>query len=207
MSEPPDSTLRTLSDYDRQAESFWIATRDHDVTQNRAALLDALGNRPGLRLLDFGCGPGRDLIAFAALGHDVIGLDGSAELARLAREHSGREVLAQNFLELDLGRERFDGVFANASLFHVPSADLPRVLAEIRASLVPGGVLFCSNPRSFLKDWEGFKGERYGTFLTIDSWRAQLEQASFVVERHFLRPSGAPPTEQPWLAIVARNPA
>lgn len=206
MNDPSDRTRRTLADYDERADSFWIATRDHDVTQNRTALLDALGNRPGLRILDFGCGPGRDLIAFAALGHDVTGLDGSAELARLARDHSGREVLAQNFLALDLGRERFDGVFANASLFHVPSADLPRVLAEIRESLTPGGVLFCSNPRSFLKDWEGFKGERYGTFLTVESWLALIAQAGFVVERHFLRPIDAPPTDQPWLALVARKP-
>jgi SAM-dependent methyltransferase len=209
VTSPRDAeiTERTLSDYDGRAESFWVATRDHDVTQNRAALLDALGNRSGLRLLDFGCGPGRDLIAFAALGHDVTGLDGSVELARLAREHSGRPVLAQNFLELDLGLARFDGIFANASLFHVPRAHLPRVLSELRAALVPGGVLFCSNPRSFLNDWEGFKGERYGTFLTVPSWLSEIGSAGFTVERHFLRPSDAPPAEQPWLAVVARSPS
>jgi hypothetical protein len=66
--------------------------------------------------------------------------------------------------------------------------------------------LFCSNPRSFDRDWEGFKGERYGSFLTIESWLGRITAAGFLVERQFLRPTGLPPSEQPWLAIVARRP-
>jgi len=205
---PPLSevTARTLHDYDRVAESFWLGTRDHDVTQNHAALLDALACAAPLRLLDFGCGPGRDLMALTALGHLVTGLDGSPVFAEMARAQSGCRVLQQNFLELALGERQFDGVFANASLFHVPSAELPRVLRELFRALVPGGVLFCSNPRSFERDWEGFQGERYGSFLTIQSWLARIEDAGFNVERHFLRPSDKPPSDQPWLAIVARRP-
>ena len=207
--EPPpfsEVTARTLGNYDAQAQSFWVGTRDHDVTQNYAALLDALERSAPLRLLDLGCGPGRDLIALSALGHAVTGLDGSAVFAEMARAQSGCLVLQQNFLELTLGERRFDGVFANASLFHVPRAELPRVLAELFCALVPGGVLFCSNPRSFERDWEGFKGERYGSFLTVETWLEQIKAAGFVVERHFLRPTGKPPSEQPWLAIVARRP-
>ncbi|HEY0464865.1 MAG TPA: methyltransferase domain-containing protein [Polyangiaceae bacterium] len=199
-------TARTLGDYDRVAESFWAGTRDHDVTQNYAALLAALGGTGPQRLLDFGCGPGRDLMALTALGHIVTGLDGSPVFAEMARAQSGCRVLQQNFLQLALGERQFDGVFANASLFHVPRAELPRVLGELFRALVPGGVLFCSNPRSFERDWEGFKGERYGSFLTIASWLEQLQAANFVIERHFLRPSDRPPSEQPWLAIVARRP-
>jgi len=163
-------SARTLHDYDQSAESFWAGTRDHDVTQNYAALLDALSGRAQLSLLDLGCGPGRDLIALSARGHIVTGLDGSAVFAEMARAQSGCRVLQQNFLQLELGEQQFDGVFANASLFHVPRAELPRVLAELFRALVAGGVLFCSNPRSFERDWEGFKGERYGSFLTIESW-------------------------------------
>jgi len=200
-------TARTLGNYDAQAESFWAGTRDHDVTQNYAALLDALTGPAPHRLLDFGCGPGRDLMALTALGHVVTGLDGSPVFAEMARVQSGCLVLQQNFLELALGEQQFDGVFANASLFHVPRAELGRVLSELFRALVPGGVLFCSNPRSFASDWEGFKGERYGSFLTIESWGAQLTRAGFVVERQFLRPSDKPATQQPWLAIVARRPA
>ncbi|MEI9936397.1 MAG: methyltransferase domain-containing protein [Pseudomonadota bacterium] len=208
--EPPplsEITARTLGDYDAAAESFWAGTRDHDVTQNYAALLDALaGSAPPLRLLDFGCGPGRDLLALTALGHVVTGLDGSPVFAEMARAQSGCRVLHQNFLELALGERQFEGVFANASLFHVPRGELQRVLAELFQALVPGGVLFCSNPRSFGRDWEGFKGERYGTFLTVESWLSQIRSAGFVIECHFLRPSNQPTNEQPWLAIVARRP-
>jgi SAM-dependent methyltransferase len=200
-------TARTLGNYDAQAESFWAGTRDHDVTQNYAALLDALTGAGPQRLLDFGCGPGRDLMALTALGHVVTGLDGSPVFAEMARVQSGCLVLQQNFLQLALGEQQFDGVFANASLFHVPRAELGRVLSELFRVLVPGGVLFCSNPRSFDHDWEGFKGDRYGSFLTVESWLARLTAAGFVVERRFLRPSGKPPSEQPWLAIVARRPA
>ena len=200
-------SARTLNDYGQSAESFWEFTRDHDVTQNYAALLDALPGGKPLRLLDFGCGPGRDLMALTARGHVVTGLDGSPVFAEMARSQSGCPVLVQNFLELSLGESQFDGVFANASLFHVPRVELPRVLGELRRALVPGGVLFCSNPRAFERDWEGFKGERYGSFLTIESWLTQITNAGFVVERHFLRPSDKPPSEQPWLAIVARRAA
>ena len=208
--EPPslaEITARTLGDYDSVAESFWAGTRAHDVTQNYAALLDALaGTPPPLRLLDLGCGPGRDLLALTALGHVVTGLDGSPVFAEMARAQSGCRVLQQNFVQLELGEHEFDGVFANASLFHVPGAELDRVLSELFRAIVPGGVLFCSNPRSFDRDWEGFKGQRYGTFLTIESWLGRVARAGFVIERHFLRPSGKPASEQPWLAIVARRP-
>lgn len=199
-------SARTLGHYSANAESFWEGTRDHDVSQNYAALLDALSNAAGLRLLDLGCGPGRDLVALSALGHEVTGLDGSAVFVEMARARSGCKVLHQDFLRLELGKQRFDGIFANASLFHVPPSELPRVLAELFESLVPAGVLFCSNPRSFDADWSGFRGERFGNYLTIESWLDRIAAAGFAVERHFLRPQARPPHEQPWLAVVARRP-
>ena len=199
-------TARTLAHYGGNAQSFWEGTRDHDVTQNYAALLAALGGKAPLRLLDFGCGPGRDLVALKAMGHEVTGLDGTAQFVTMARELSGCTVLHQNFLALDLGEHRFDGIFANASLFHVPRAEMPRILGQLFRALVPGGVLFCSNPRSFDEDREGFKGERYGTYLTIPSWLAQITAAGFSIEHQYLRPAGLDPSEQPWLAVVARRP-
>jgi SAM-dependent methyltransferase len=197
---------RTLGHYDAHARDFWEGTRDHDVTQNYAALLDALGGRSALRILDFGCGPGRDLMAFAAMGHLPTGLDATPAFVRMARENSGCAVLEQSFFELELGERSFDGVFANASLFHVPRAELPRVLAQLFGSLVPGGALFCSNPRSFDRDWEGWQGNRYGSYLTIEGWSSLIAAAGFAIERHFLRPPHKPAAEQPWLAIVARKP-
>jgi len=135
---------RTLSHYDEHAQAYWEGTRDHDVSQNADALLQSIEVPPPFELLDLGCGPGRDLRTFTALGHRATGLEGSAQLAALARKNSGREVLEQNFLALKLPSSHFDGVFANAVLFHVPTQELPRILRELHATLKPGA---CCSPR------------------------------------------------------------
>ena len=196
---------RTLAHYNASAQSFWEGTRDHDVSQNIAALLRHIEPPPPLAILDFGCGPGRDLIAFKHLGHRPTGLEGAAQLAAMARAHSGCEVLEQSFLALDLPAAHFDGVFANASLFHVPSVALPRVLRELHATLKPGGVLFSSNPRG--DGIEGWRGERYGAFHDHRAWRAYGAAAGFVELEHYYRPPGLPREQQPWLASVWRKPA
>ena len=95
-------TAKTLAHYSERAAEFWLGTRDHDVKQNIDALLRHIGAAPPLCILDFGCGPGRDLAAFRALGHEPIGLEGSAPFVAMAREHSGCEVWEQDFLALKL---------------------------------------------------------------------------------------------------------
>jgi SAM-dependent methyltransferase len=195
-------TARTLAHYDRHAESFWQGTRDHDVRQNIAALLRAIEGRPPYAILDFGCGPGRDLEAFTRLGHAATGLEGSQRLAMMARAYAGCEVWQQDFLKLDLPSGRFDGVFANAALFHVPSRALPRVLLELNRTLKPRGVLFSSNPRG--NNEEGWSGERYGAYHDLEAWRRYLSGAGFVEVEHYYRPAGLPREQQPWLASVWR---
>jgi SAM-dependent methyltransferase len=195
---------RTLAHYDRNARAFWEGTRDHDVSQNIDALLQHIDAPPPFELLDFGCGPGRDLKTFKALGHRATGLEGSPQLAALARANSGCEVLEQSFLALDLPPGRFDGVFANASLFHVPGQELPRVLRQLRTSLKPGGVLFSSNPRG--EGEEGWNGERYGVFHDWPAWHELMTAAGFIALTHFYRPAGLPLAQQPWLASVWRKP-
>jgi len=197
-------TAKTLEHYNERAAEFRERTRDHDVKQNIEALLRHIRGAPPLRILDFGCGPGRDLAAFRALGHEPIGLEGSAPLAAMAREHSGCEVWEQDFLRLDLPARRFDGVFANAALFHVPTQELPRILREIRATLKPRGVLFSSNPHG--DDSEGWNRGRYGAYLRHETWRDYLAGAGLVEIEHYYRPAGMPREQQPWLATVARAP-
>jgi SAM-dependent methyltransferase len=193
----------TIADYDSRAESFWEGTRDHDVRQNVAALLGAIEAPPPWSILDFGCGPGRDLATFTTLGHEAIGLEGSPRLAAMARTHSGCTVWRQDFIDLDLPPSRFDGIFANASLFHVPRRDLPRVLRQLKAALKPGGVLFASNPRG--NDEEGWLGGRYGVWHSLDGWRGYMAAAGYVELRHYYRPDGLPREQQPWLASVWRR--
>jgi SAM-dependent methyltransferase len=196
---------RTLSHYDRAARDYWEGTRDHDVSQNVAALLQHIEATPPFALLDFGCGPGRDLVTFTALGHRAIGLEGSAPMAALARAHSGCRVLEQNFVALDLPPDHFDGIFANAVLFHVPRQALPRVLRELHATLKRNGVLLSSNPRG--SGEENLNGDRYGAFYDWDAWRSYMTDAGFVELTHFYRPPGLPREQQPWLASVWRRPA
>jgi len=196
-------TARTIGHYDETATSFRAGTWDHDVSQNYAAFLGAIGRPAPLALLDFGCGPGRDLTYFRSLGHDVVGLDGSARFVEMAREATGCEVLHQSFLALALPKARFDGVFANASLFHVPTQELSRVLGDLHDALVDGGVLFCSNPRG--EDSEGFSGERYGAFHTFETWQRYVTGVGFREIEHYYRPAGRPRSEQPWLATVWRK--
>jgi SAM-dependent methyltransferase len=193
---------QTLAHYNQRADDFWSGTRDHDVSQNIAALLDHIEGTPPCTILDFGCGPGRDLKAFAELGHVAIGLEGSARFVEMACEQ-GYEVWQQNFLALNLPNGRFDGIFANASLFHVPSQELPRVLTELRASLKHGGVLFSSNPRG--TNEEGWNKGRYGAYYDLDTWRRYLRDAGFKELTHYYRPEGLPRDQQPWLASVWRK--
>jgi SAM-dependent methyltransferase len=196
---------RTLAHYNQRAADFRDATRDHDVSQNIAALLRHILAAPPYRILDFGCGPGRDLRSFTALGHRAIGLEGAAEFVTMARAESGCEVWQQDFVRLDLPDAYFDGVYANASLFHVPGSELARVLGQLRATLKPGGVLFSSNPRG--DNTEGWNRGRYGAYHDWDAWRGYLTAAGFVALEHYYRPTGLPFDQQPWLASVWRRPA
>ncbi|WP_034294679.1 bifunctional 2-polyprenyl-6-hydroxyphenol methylase/3-demethylubiquinol 3-O-methyltransferase UbiG [Herbaspirillum sp. RV1423] len=195
----------TLAHYEGRAADFREGTRDHDVSQNINALLDAIARPAPLAILDFGCGPGRDLKTFSKLGHRAIGLDGTASFVEMARADSGCEVWYQNFFELDLPPSFFDGVFANASLFHVPVAELPRVLGQLYASLKADGVLFCSNPRG--SNSEGWSGGRYGAYHDLEAWRGFMAAAGFAEIRHYYRPDGLLRAEQAWLATVWRKPS
>ncbi len=193
-------TAQTLANYDHGAERFWEATRDHDVTQNYEALLSAIEGTPPYSILDFGCGPGRDLAYFKGLGHEAIGLDGAARFVEMAHAYSGCEVWHQDFVRLSLPPSRFDGIFANATLQHVPKQELPRVLGELRTTLKPNGVLFSSIPRG--NDEQGVNNERLSAYHSPETWTAFVKAAGFTEIAHYYRPSGKPREEQPWFASV-----
>jgi SAM-dependent methyltransferase len=200
---PEEITGRTLENYNQRAEVFWERTREHDVAQNIAAMLLHIHSGPPFTLLDFGCGPGRDLKAFAESGHVAIGLEGAPRFAEMARAHSGCEVWLQDFLKLDLPKDYFDGVFANATLFHVPSHETLRILRELHTSLKPGGVLFSSIPHGHNE--EGWSDGRYSVFHNPARWRRFCRDAGFIEIDHYYRPAGLPREQQPWLASVWRR--
>jgi SAM-dependent methyltransferase len=192
----------TLDDYRRRAAAFWEGTRGHDVSQNITALLSSTVGAPPYRILDFGCGPGRDLATLTQMGHIAVGLEALPEFAEQARSYSGCTVWQQDFLTLDLPDAEFDGIFANASLFHVPTQELPRVLKQLHATLKPGGVLFSSNPHG--NDDEGWNRGRFGAYHRLATWQRYLTGAGFTELAHYYRPEGLPREQQPWLASVWR---
>jgi SAM-dependent methyltransferase len=193
----------TLAHYNQRAEDFRAGTRDHDVRQNIDALLRHIISESPFVILDFGCGPGRDLKTFSDLGHVAIGLDGAERFAQMARADTGCEIWQQDFLKLDLPADHFDGIFANASLFHVPSREIPRVLRQLHRALKPDGILFCSNPHG--ANVEGWNSGRYGAYHDLETWRTYMTEAGFVELEHYYRPTGLPREQQPWLASVWRS--
>lgn len=195
----------TIAEYQLTAASFREGTWDHDVSQNRAALIAALPRNPG-HILDLGCGPGRDLVAFQELGHQVTGLDATPAFVEMAHQVAQCPVWEQNFLNLDLPSQHFDGIFANASLIHVPAAELPRVLQDLQQALVDRGVLLMSMVRG---DFEGFSerplGARYVTGWEYETLAPQVQAAGFQIIDRYYRPPGRPIEEQSWLVIVAQK--
>lgn len=129
----------TLAAYDAMAEAYEQETASRDRAPDHALFFRHLPKGRRLDLLDVGCGPGRDLGRFRALGHRAVGLDGSGRFVERARAASGCEVWHQDLLALTLPAGGFDGVFASASLFHVPPEQLPGVLTKLRDALREGG--------------------------------------------------------------------
>jgi SAM-dependent methyltransferase len=196
----------TIAEYQSTADSFRVGTWDHDVSQNRQALVAAMPRNPGT-ILDLGCGPGRDLVAFSQQGHRAIGLDATPAFVEMAQQASGCEVWQQSFLNLNLPSQTFDGIFANASLLHVPSSDIVRVLKDLYQALVPKGAIALSMVRG---TGEGLvprsSGYRFVSAWEYDTLAPCLEEVGLQIIQHYYRPPGLPRQEQSWLVIVAQKP-
>lgn len=192
-------TLKTLLYYSSNPTEFWQGTKDHDVSQNINALLSNIQKNTPYKILDFGCGPGRDLLTFEELGHQAYGLDGCREFCEMAQEHSSCVVYNQDFIDVDLADNFYDGIFANASLFHVPKENLSDLIKKFYNSLTTGGILFSSNPRG---NGEDIHGERCANFMEIEEYKKIVEDQGFKLINHYYRPAGKPVDECPWLACI-----
>mmetsp|Transcript_22650 Transcript_22650/g.34353 ORF Transcript_22650/g.34353 Transcript_22650/m.34353 type:complete len:235 (-) Transcript_22650:159-863(-) len=207
------ATTKTLADYGAVAEQYARGNMDHDVSQNIHAMLEPLqtSKEGPFDILDVCCASGRDLVAFKAMGHRPVGLDGVPEFCRMARKLSGCDVWEQNLATLNLPPLRFDAVFCNACLFHLPLAALSSALTALQATLRDGGILFVSNAHGFGKDQEGWTNGRtpttrsYVCWLSEDTWIQTCEAAGFELLDKFYRPPGKPREQQPFLATVWRK--
>lgn len=127
--------------YQLHAQRFFSETVDVDMSELYRPFVAHL--KPGARILDAGCGSGRDAKAFSEMGYEVEAFDASAELVELARQHTGLPVKQMRFEDIT-EVERYDGIWCCASLLHVPLAELPGVMAQLAKALKPGGVWYLS---------------------------------------------------------------
>lgn len=152
----------TITYYNLSAEAFVKGTIDADLSELRRRFLNHLPE--GAHILDLGCGSGRDSKAFLEQGYTVTAIDGSIECCKLAGETIGQEVFCKTFDQLDYEQD-FDGVWACASLLHVPFVELTGIFKKIAGALKPGGYLYASFKYG---DFEGSRNGRYFTDLTED---------------------------------------
>ncbi len=146
---------KTLSYYNSNAERFVQDTGRVDFTAIQDRFLERLP--AGGRILDFGCGSGRDSAYFFHRGFCVDAVDGSEALCRLAKKHTGINVRRILFSELDAW-EAYDGIWACASILHLPSAELKAVIWKMVRALKQGGWLYTSFKYG---EFEGLRSERY----------------------------------------------
>lgn len=157
----------------------------------------------GGTILDLGCGSGRDSLAFFEEEYEVTPLDGAEEMCALAEIHTDLEVLHMTFAELDFD-EVFDGVWANASLLHVPEKDMPDILRKVGMALKPGGHLYLSVKEG---DFEGIRGGRYFVDYSKRKLIDLLENTGIFRIKEFWRNDDTREefSETKWLNVIAQK--
>ena len=161
---------KTVQYYDNNALSFVDGTLNADMTELYAFFQKYC--TPGVAILDFGCGSGRDTKYFISQGYHVDAIDGSLELCKIASEHSGIAVKHMYFHELNAD-EQYDGIWACSSILHVPVDDLPDILSRLYRALVVGGYLYTSFKYG---DFSGDRNGRYFTDFTESSFQDLLSK-------------------------------
>ena len=186
QSSDSDKLLRrTLDYYECNAERYSSATLDADLSCLYQAFLRSLPK--GARILDAGSGSGRDSLAFLRQGYNVSAFDASLALCRLSEQLTGvstREIQFQDFE----GCKEYDGIWACASLLHVPIAELPASIFRLICALKPGGVMYMS-----FKHGSGERvasDGRFYTDLTSDGLRVLINEISGIWIRKIWTSSG-----------------
>ena len=154
------STNETLNYYNEKAVSFSESTVHVDFTETQQTFLDCLPSHA--HILDFGCGAGRDTKYFLEQGCRVTAVDGSEALCKIASEYTGIQVKQMLFQNLD-ETEKYDGIWACASILHLKKTELPDVLVKMRNALKKQGIIYTSFKYG---DFEGVRNGRYFTDFT-----------------------------------------
>ena len=191
----------TLEYYAQNTDAFIEGTLSADMKDTRARFAAHLP--PKGIILDFGCGSGRDTKAFLDAGFRVEATDGSGELCRKASEYAGIPVKQMLFQELD-AQDRYDGIWACASILHLPRTELAEVLGKIEAALKPCGVLYTSFKYG---DSEGVRGGRYFTDFTEETLKPFWEAATslHIFDLWITQDVRPDRKDEKWINLLARR--
>ena len=193
----------TLTYYQENAQAYYQKHKDDDLSTNYALFQKAWLHKTKKRILDFACGPGRDILYFQKRGYKVEAFDACPEFCEIASEINTLTVECKNFYDLDLKKNYYDGVFANSVIFHIEPQELNQILREIHQSLAENGVFFSNIPLLHPTNTED-----NGTFINLmkkEEYLKNLENAGFKIIEAELRPLFLPVEEQNWLAVLAQK--
>lgn len=192
---------QTIEYYDNNAEAFVKTTVSVDFTHMQNRFLDKLQKEA--RILDFGCGSGRDTKYFLEQGYKVEAIDGSKELCRAASAYTGIVVKHMYFQQLE-EVEAYDGIWACSSILHLPKQELKSVLKKIEKALKSGGILYTSFKYG---TFEGERNGRYFTDLTEESFEELCKEIKGLqVEEQWITTDVRPGRgEERWLNLIVRK--
>lgn len=191
----------TLKYYDNNAFVFVSDTLHADFQELQNRFLRKLPCKG--RILDFGCGSGRDAKYFLTQGFSVDAVDGSGEICRLAGELTGIPVKRMLFQEL-CEKDAYDGIWACASILHLPKAELKSVLKKMRDALKADGVIYTSFKYGL---FEGMRNGRYFTDFTEAAFTDFVREVSGIkLEEYWLTSDVRPGRkDEIWLNIIVRR--
>jgi SAM-dependent methyltransferase len=194
-----ESIRSTIAYYDEHAGEFVRRTRDVDMSKTRQAFTSCVP--PHGRILDAGCGSGRDAVAFLQEGFSVTAFDGSAAMADLASASTGLRVLQLTFEDVGF-KSQFDGVWACASLLHLPPDHLDDAVERLISALKPDGVLFMS-----FKDGHGVATEkgRFTALMSTSDLEQLLARHSRLILLHVWTTDDAEGRSLSWINVLARR--
>lgn len=192
---------KTLKYYNENAQSFASGTVSVKFTEVQDKFLEKLN--PDAYILDFGCGAGRDTKYFLSRGYQIDAIDGSEQLCRIASEYTGIKVRQMLFQELD-EKEKYDGIWACASILHLPKKQLREVLENMYAALKSEGWIYTSFKHG---KFEGERNGRYFTDFTTDTFKEFIhDMHGLKIEEHWITGDVRPGRgEEKWLNLLLQK--
>lgn len=189
----------TISYYNQNAKDFIANTKNADMTPLYEKFITYLPTNS--MLLDCGCGSGRDTKYFIQHGYNVTALDASQVLCQMAHEITGHKILCMTFSQIQW-ENKFDGVWACASLLHLSKQELPDIFYKIAKALKIGGYLYCSFKYG---NYEGERNGRYFTDLTEKTLRDATIISRLKTIEQWQTEDVRPERKEKWLNTILKK--